>query len=145
MAHGGRALSPVYENGSPVNAFFVCPSRALAEVRRVLRPSGVLIVATLAPRGLWNIWRRIKRRLIRSLWREARFLADGELRTLLAGAGFVPVATSRAVHYVPAISWAPLLALWERVADRLAPTTAAFLVLRCTPSGDGRDVRDPGR
>lgn len=66
--------------------------------------------------GLWTRWRRLERRLVASVWREARFFTDAEIETALRAAGFQPRASRRVVHYGP---WPPVAA-WARQSERIA-------------------------
>ena len=113
--------------------FMEDPLAALREVRRILRPEGILVLATLAPAGLWNLWRRLKRRATRSIWRDARFLDQAHVRTLLAASGLRFAGTASAVHYLPLVPWAAPLRLWERLARQFPVGSASFRAVRCEP------------
>lgn len=118
---------------------FVQDSAAvLREARRVLGLHGSLVIAILRPWAPWNLWRRLKRRFVRSVWRNARFVARAELATALASAGFHLVACRRAVHYAPVTSSARWLARWEPIAARVAPALAAFVAVRAEPGHPAR-------
>ncbi len=113
---------------------FVQDSAAvLREARRVLALHGALVIAILGPWAPWNLWRRLKRRFVRSVWRNAHFVAKAELLTALASAGFHLVACRRAVHYAPVTLSARWLARWEPIAARVAPALAAFVAIRAEP------------
>jgi ubiquinone/menaquinone biosynthesis C-methylase UbiE len=111
--------------------FMEDPLAALREVRRILRPEGILVLATLAPAGLWNLWRRLKRRVTRSIWRDAPFLDQAHVRTLLAASGLRCTGTASEVHYLPVVPWAPPLRLWERLARQFPVGPASFRAIRC--------------
>ena len=113
--------------------FMEDPLAALREMRRILRPEGILVLATLAPAGLWNLWRRLKRRGTRSIWRDAQFLDQVHVRTLLTASGLRCSGAASAVYYLPLVPWAPPLRLWERLACRFPVGTASFRAIRCEP------------
>lgn len=90
--------------------FVAEPGRALQEAHRVLKPGGRLVVAILDRSGLWTLWRRLKRRFVPSIWREARFLA---------------------VHFLPLLARgrAGWLEQWEAIGARWMPAWAAFVAV----------------
>ena len=115
--------------------FTADPAAVLREVRRVLDARGVLVVAVLRARGLWNRWRRVKRHLVTSIWTEACFFEEAALETLLRAHGFTPGVRRRCIHYVPWPSSRRLLGAWERMAGRWFPELAAFLTMRSERTG----------
>jgi ubiquinone/menaquinone biosynthesis C-methylase UbiE len=113
--------------------FVADPPTVLREARRVVAAEGTLVVAVLRAEGLWTRWRRVKRRLVDSVWRDAHFFVDGELQGALRAAGFRSRASRRVVHYGP---WPPVASWalrWERVACRRLPQLASVLAVRAEP------------
>jgi ubiquinone/menaquinone biosynthesis C-methylase UbiE len=113
--------------------FIADPLAVLREARRGLAANGSLVVAVLRAEGLWARWRRLKRRMVDSVWRDAHFSTDDEIQAALRAAGFLPHASRRVVHYGPwplVASWA---LRWERVARRRVPRLAAVLAVHATP------------
>lgn len=105
--------------------------QTLEEVRRILKPGARLVVAILNRAALWTLWRRLKRWLVRSLWRDATFFTAEDLRGLLEARGFADLRWRGAVHFLPlcrtrGVAW---LARWETLAARWAPGRATFLAV----------------
>jgi ubiquinone/menaquinone biosynthesis C-methylase UbiE len=108
------------------------PAARVAEAQRVLRPGGSLAVAILNRTGPWTLWRRLKRRLVRSIWRHAVFLSLEELRGLLEQSGLRELRWRGAVHFLPLPAGRSVrhLERWEAVAARWVPGRATFLVVQ---------------
>jgi ubiquinone/menaquinone biosynthesis C-methylase UbiE len=110
------------------------PGKTLEEVHRILKPRASLVVAILNRTGLWTLWRRLKRRFVRSVWDGATFLSPGELRRLLEEHGFQQLRWRSAVHFLPLLRLAGIRGLerWEVWGARRTPGGATFVVVAGT-------------
>jgi ubiquinone/menaquinone biosynthesis C-methylase UbiE len=122
--------------------FMTEPAQALNEVHRVLHPGGAAIVAVLPANGLWNLWRRLERRFVPSVWRDARFLRAQDLTRALRASGFRIAGRRSAVHYFSIVRSVRWLSRWERLAATLAPCLASFVTVRCEVGVGGRERSD---
>ena len=120
--------------------FMAEPAVILREVRRVLSPrGGIAVVAILAPSGAWTLWRRLKRRLVDTVWQRASFRSEGTIRQAAERAGLWLTGRCAAVHYVPARGPVRWLKWWERTAARRVPGLASFVALRFEPNPPRRE------
>jgi SAM-dependent methyltransferase len=112
---------------------FVCDAeRAVAEMARVLRPSGRLVIGEL---GYWSLWAahcRIRGWLGNPTWRAAVFRTAKELRDLAQAAGLRGAEIRGAVHYPPCGVAARLLAPIDLWIGQQATFGAAFLEVSAT-------------
>jgi SAM-dependent methyltransferase len=106
--------------------------RAAAELVRVVRHGGRVVIADLARSSLWAAERRLKGWRGSPTWRRARFLTAAKLRRLLTDAGASSVTTRYGLYLPP---WpVPVLmrhaGTVERLAQPLGRFGAAFVVAR---------------
>ncbi len=105
---------------------------AIAEMARVLRPGGRLVIGEL---GRWSVWaatRRLRGWLGSETWTRAQFRRVYELRTLATQAGF-SVSTIRGAVFYPPAGWAAALcAPFDNWLGGRMTFGAAFLVLAAT-------------
>lgn len=106
--------------------------RAVAEMARVLRPGGRLVVGEL---GRWSSWaaiRRVRGWLGASTWQAARFRTAGEMRRLLESHGLTVEATRGSIFYPPSGLAASLLAHIDPWLGRRTTFGAAFIAYAAT-------------
>ena len=73
-----------------VLCFVPDPEEAVAEMARILRPGGLLVLADLGRCSPWAAWRRMRGWAGNATWRRARFWTLSDLRALVHGAGLEP-------------------------------------------------------
>jgi SAM-dependent methyltransferase len=105
------------------------PAQAVAEMARVLRPGGVLVLGELGRWSAWAAWRRLRSWAGATTWRRVRFWSEGELRTLLRDAGLGPVAQRGAAYYPPLGAAARVLAPLDPLLGRSTRLGAAFIAI----------------
>ncbi|HUZ20309.1 MAG TPA: class I SAM-dependent methyltransferase [Acidimicrobiales bacterium] len=105
--------------------FVADPAGVMAELCRVTRPEGRVVIGALNVRSPWGMAHR--RGLRRTPWTAARFLARHELRALAAPVGEATLhGTLLLPGPVPGLArWGPLL----ESLGRLVPQAGAFQVL----------------
>jgi SAM-dependent methyltransferase len=111
------------------------PERAVAEIGRVLRPGGRLVIGELGRWSTWAAWRRIRGWFGSPSWRDTRFWTSAGLRRLARGAGLSPGRVRGAVFYPPLGLAAAALACLDPVLGRGATIGAAFLATTATKPG----------
>lgn len=105
------------------------PARALAEMARVTRPGGMVVLGELHRWSLWAARRRLAAWLRGGPWRGVHFWSRGQLRELVEGAGLRVDAVRGAVFYPPS-SWAARVgACIDPWLGRLGAPGAAFVAL----------------
>jgi SAM-dependent methyltransferase len=119
-----------------VLCFVEKPAQAVAEMARVLRPSGVLVLGELGRWSAWAAWRRLRSLVGRTLWRTARFWSPGDLRSLMREAGLVPGTVRGAAFYPPVGAVARALEPLDPYLGRATRLGAAFVAIAaCKPEG----------
>ncbi|MFP3908171.1 MAG: class I SAM-dependent methyltransferase [Acidimicrobiales bacterium] len=105
--------------------FVADPAAATAELARVTRDGGRIIIGALNPRSPWGLANR--RRLRSGLWCQARFLTRRELRQLAAPGDTI---TLRSSLYAPGVlPGLPVIGPVLEALGRVAPGFGAFQVL----------------
>jgi SAM-dependent methyltransferase len=107
--------------------FTADPAGVVAELARITRPGGHVVIGSLNPHSPWGRWTR--RRFRQPPWDTARFLDRAELDAIASHHGAMQW---RAGLYAPTAlpglqRWGPLL---DRAGCRLAPNHAAFEAVR---------------
>lgn len=101
--------------------------QAIAEMARVLRPGGRLVLGELGRWSLWAAVRRVRGWLGSSRWRQARFRSADDLRRLLERGGLRPGAQRGAAYYPPFELTASLLAPFDAWLSARITFGAAFI------------------
>jgi ubiquinone/menaquinone biosynthesis C-methylase UbiE len=112
-----------------VLCFVLDPALAVAEMARVLRPGGVLVLGELGRWSTWGLWRRLRAWAGSTTWRTARFWSPAELRSLLRQAGLAPGRERGAAYYPPVGSAARLLERVDPLLGRATRLGAAFIAI----------------
>lgn len=112
-----------------VLCFVPDPPQAVAEMARVLRPGGVVVLGELGRWSAWGAWRRLRAWAGLTAWRTARFWSPAELRRLLRQAGLVPGRERGAGFYPPVGSAARLLERVDPLLGRAMRLGAAFIAI----------------
>jgi SAM-dependent methyltransferase len=116
--------------------FTADPARVFAELARVTRPGGRVVVGSLNRTSPWGCWTR--HQFTEPPWNTARFL---DRRTLLRLGAPYGRCTLRAGLYAPAAlpgieRWSPTV---EHIGRRLVPRLGAFQVLTIQLPATGSD------
>lgn len=104
--------------------------RAIAEMVRVLKPGGHLVIGELGRWSFWAAHRRIRGWLGNSTWRAATFRTSRELRDLTQTTGLQVIEVRGAAHYPPCGAAAKLFAPIDLWLGRKTTFGSAFLALK---------------
>lgn len=115
--------------------------RTFAEISRVLRPGGRLVIGELGRWSTWALGRRLRAWFGSPLWRHGRFRTAQDLRNLANHSGITPSSVEGAIYF-PRWSWAARhLARLDRWLGPRTTVGAAFLALAAEKqaAAQGRD------
>ncbi len=110
--------------------FIYEPERVVAEINRVLKPGGEVLIATMNGRSAWFVFKRLKSLFVETAYRYARFYTPGELEDLLRNAGFTDVRSGGVIFFP---SFWPFRGLAESLDKKLhnrCKGIAAFIAVR---------------
>ena len=102
---------------------------AFAEMARVLRPGGRLVIGELGKWSSWAAARRLRAWLGSPLWRLGRFRTASELQRLARNAGLDPGPVRGAIYFPRWTPAARIMANWDQGIGRVTTMGAAFLAL----------------
>ncbi len=103
-----------------------------AEISRVLRPGGRLVIGELGKWSTWAAERRVRAWMGSELWKRGRFRTPGELQRLARGAGLVPGRVHGAIYFPRAHAAARAMQGMDARLGRITPFGAAFLAVAAT-------------
>jgi 2-polyprenyl-3-methyl-5-hydroxy-6-metoxy-1,4-benzoquinol methylase len=109
---------------------------ALAEMARVLRPGGAVVIGELGHWSLWAAARRLRGWLGSATWRRARFRDAVELRRLAERAGLRVITMRGVVFHPPVALLARAMAPFDPWLGRRTTFGAAFIALRGVANAD---------
>lgn len=115
-----------------VLCFAADAERAVAEMARVLKPGGRLVLGELGRRSWWAAHRRLRGWLGAPVWRAAGFRSARELRRLAGGAGLEVTELRGGVYYPPCALAARLFASFDAWLGRRTTLGAAFIAMSAT-------------
>ncbi|NJE84279.1 class I SAM-dependent methyltransferase [Thermococcus sp. CX2] len=106
------------------------PEKVIAEIHRVLKPGGEVLIGTMNGRSSWFLFKRLKSLFVETAYRYARFYTPRELELLLKSGGFTEVESAGVIFFP---SFWPFLGLAERIdrkCHRKCRNLAAFIAVR---------------
>lgn len=117
--------------------------RAIAEMARLLRPGGRLVIGELGRRSLWAAIRRFRGWFGTATWQAARFRTAEELRALLEAHGLAVREVRGSVFYPPWGFAARLLAGVDPWLGRRTTVGAAFIAVSASKPAQRTNDENP--
>jgi ubiquinone/menaquinone biosynthesis C-methylase UbiE len=122
-----------------VLCFIADPTDAFAEMARVLRPGGRLVIGELGRWSFWALQRYLRGKFGSRLWRMGHSWTATQLRGYAAGAGLKVTGFRGAIYFPRSTAAARLLAPVDGVFSRITTLGAAFVAMTATkPDHGGR-------
>jgi SAM-dependent methyltransferase len=114
------------------------PAALLAEVWRVLAPSGRVVIAAANRRGVWSGAESTP-------FGHGRAYTRRQLEILVRGAELEPLAWSRALYLPPAPLFAPWAEVWEHAGSRVWPPLSGLILLEAVKQTFAVKAKAPAR
>lgn len=104
--------------------------KALAELRRVLKPGGRLVVGVLNKRSPWAVLRRLKGLFSETIYNKADFISPAQLEESIKKAGFKVKELKTSVFFLPINCrfFLKSAKTFETIGAKAMPSRGAFLV-----------------
>jgi ubiquinone/menaquinone biosynthesis C-methylase UbiE len=118
-----------------VLCFVSSPREVVAEIARVLKPGGRVVIGELGRFSTWAAWRRMRSWLGDTTWRTTRFWSVAALNGLASSAGLTPGRARGAVFFPPAGLAAAALKRIDPLVGRATTAGAAFVALEAQRTG----------
>ena len=111
------------------------PTDAFAEMARVLRPGGRLVIGELGRWSLWALQRHLRALFGSRLWKMGHSWTAGQLCGYATGAGLSPTDIRGAVYFPRNRIAARYLAGFDDSFSRVTTIGAAFIAMSATKNG----------
>ncbi|ASJ12584.1 class I SAM-dependent methyltransferase [Thermococcus thioreducens] len=110
--------------------FIYEPEIVVAEISRVLKPGGEVIIGTMNGRSAWFLFKRLKSLFVETAYRYARFYTPGGLEDLLRDAGFTDVRSGGVIFFPSFWPFHGLAESLDRKLHHRCKDIAAFIAVR---------------
>lgn len=108
------------------------PDKMIEGLGRLLRPDGRIVIGFLNRYSLWALKRGIKAIFKDTIWRDARFYTEDEMRKFLIKADIKPLESQEVIYFppLPNRSFLNILMIIEGVGRRFLSGLGAFIAIK---------------